>query len=419
VTPLIFPMLAVPLVWKLYRRRRVRVPPGFWLWGLFLLWVVVSAVALDVTVEGTLPPSGVGRYLAFTARLLNYLSLTVMMVYVVNASEQELPRSRLIGWFAALGVQVIGLGVLAVAFPDFGFRTPLARLLPGALAEGQGDAALAQVQSVLGEASPRPAAPFTFTNAWGHSLSLLLIWVVVSYLVLGTPWRKLALWLLLAVAAVPIVYSLNRGVWIGLGLTVVVLAIRLARLGRMRVLTTLGVGVAVASVAFALTPLATLVEERVGAGHSNDVRASLAKDAVSSSIGSPVVGYGSTRAAIGGDASIAVGRSEDCPKCGNFDIGSTGQLWLLLIAQGIVGAALYVGFLVRTVWEHRMDKSVLGIAGTLVIALEVFYSFFYTALTVPLAVTLLTVGLLSRNSERRASAIASLPSPAPLGSRTR
>jgi hypothetical protein len=402
VTPLVFPVLAVPLAIKLLKRRRVRVPPGFWLWALFLLWVTVSALTLNVDVEGTLPASGGGRYLAFAARLLNYVALTVMMLFIANASERELPRRRVIGWFAALGVQVIALGVLALAFPRFQFQTPFGRVFSGLLGGDRGHAALAQVQSVLGEASPRPAAPFPYTNAWGNSLSLLLVWVVVSCLVLGGPWRKLALWPLLAVAAVPIVYSLNRGVWMGLGLSLLVAAVRIARRGRMGVLAALAAAMTVASIVFAVSPLATLAQERVEAGHSNDVRTSLAEDAVSSAVGSPVVGYGSTRATLGSGESIAVGRSADCPKCGNFDIGSTGQLWLVLIAQGVVGAAFYVSFLLYTVWTHRRDHSVLGIAGTLVVALEVFYSFFYTALTIPLAVTLLTVGLLSRNAEQRA-----------------
>jgi len=405
VTQFVFPLFAAPLAWQLYRQQRVRVPPGFWLWALFLLWVLVSALALDVTVEGTLPPSGNGRYLAFTVRFLNYVALTVMMLYVANASERELPRRRLIGWFTALGVQTIALGVLAVAFPGARFRTAFARVLPSELLGADaGVVALAQVQSVLGETSPRPAAPFAFTNAWGNNLSLLLIWIVLGMVVAG-PRRKLVLWPLLAVAVVPVVYSLNRGMWIGIGLAIAVVSVRLARRGRRGTLITLSVVLTVGSVVFALSPLASIVQARLDAGHSNDVRSSLARDAISSAITSPVIGYGTTRETIGSDASIAIGASPDCPKCGNRDIGSTGQLWLILIAQGVIGAALYVGFFLRTLWTHRRDHSPLGIAGTLVIALELFYGLFYTALTMALAIALLTVGLLQRNRESRSASV--------------
>jgi len=410
----IFPILAAPLAWQLYRRGRVRLPAGFWLWALFLLWVVVSALALDVTVEGTLPPEGTGRYLAFTARLLNYLALTVIMLYIGNASELELPRRRVISWLSALGLASVALGTLAVVFPAFGFRTAMSYLLPPSMVEGIGGrAALAQVQPVLGDPLPRPAAPFPFTNAWGNSLTLLLVWLVVSWLVLGSLRRRAAACLALAVAVVPIVYSLNRGMWLGIGLAVTFVAIRLARLGRAVGLAVLGAVVAIGLAVFALTPLGDLVQDRIATGHSNEVRGSLAKDAVASAVDSPVIGYGSTRAALGSEASIAIGATADCPRCGNRDIGSTGQLWLILIAQGLVGAALYVGFFIRTLWEHRADRSVLGIAGTLVIVLELFFSFFYSALTMPLAVTLVAVGLLWRNQQLRLGGRVSSPPPSP------
>lgn len=423
ISQFIFPILAAPLAWQLYRRGHVRVPPGFWIWGMFLLWVVVSAAALDVTVEGALPPTGTGRYLAFTARLLNYLSLTVMMLYVGNLSELELPRRRVISWLTALGLAAIMLGTLAVVFPDFGFRTAVSYLLPSALLEDAGDrAALAQVQPVLGDPSPRPAAPFPFTNAWGNSLSLLLIWLVVGWLVLGGPGRRLAAGLSLAVAVVPIVYSLNRGVWLGIGIGLAVVAVRLARRGKWAALAALGGVLAAGLMVLAVSPLGALVQQRAETGHSNEVRGSLAADAVSSAFDSPIIGYGSTRAAIGSDASIAIGATEDCPRCGNRDIGSTGQLWLVLIAQGIIGAVLYVGFFVRTLWAHRSDLSPLGIAGTLVVLLELFYALFYSALTMPLAVTLLSVGLLWRNRQVRQVGRVVVPhtsrsSPAPSGFR--
>jgi len=402
ISQFVFPLLAAPLAWQLYRRGHVRLPPGFWIWGVFLLSVVVSAAALDLTAEGTLPPSGTGRYVAFGLRLLNYVALTVMMVYVGNMSESELPRRRIISWLASLGAATTVLGMLAVLFPRFGFPTAISYLLPARLLEDAGGrAVLAQVQPVLGDPAPRPAAPFLYTNAWGNSISLLLVWLIVSWIVLGGPGRRLAASITLAVAVVPIVYSLNRGVWMGISIALAVVALRLALQGKRAVLAVVGGLFAVGLILLAVSPLGDLVQERIQTGHSNDVRGSLAEDAVASALDSPVIGYGSTRVAIGSDASIAIGASPYCPQCGNRDIGSTGQLWLLLIAQGILGAALYVGFFVRTLWAHRSDRSPLGIAGTLVVLLELFYALFYSALTMPLAVTLLSVGLLWRNQQLR------------------
>lgn len=394
---------AVPLAWQLRRRGRVRVPPGFWIWLLFLVWVAVSAVALDVTVEGTLPPHGFGRYLSFTFRFLNYASLTVMMLYVGNMGERELPRRRVISWLAGLGTWLIALGLLAVLFPHVEAHNLLSRVLPASLLGDDGGLIrLAQVQQVLGGPSPRPAAPFTFTNAWGNSLSLLLVWLVTWGLVVRrSPPARVLLGAGLLVALVPIVYSINRAMWIGLGLSILAVGIRQAMRGRVVVLGALLVSVVVLSAALAFSPLSTIISGRLDNGNSNDIRTSLAHDALVATTASPVIGFGSTRATIGADSSIAIGQTPDCPKCGNADIGSTGQLWLILIAQGVVGAALYMGFFANVLWRYRRDASAIGIAGTLVVGLEMFYSFFYTGLIIPLAVTMLSVGLLWRNDQSR------------------
>lgn len=403
VTAVIFPLMAIPLALQLVRSGSVRVPPGFWIWGLFLVWVLASAVALDLTANGTLPPSGTGRYIAYGMRFLNYTAITVMLLYVGNRSEAALPRLRIIRWMGLLCVATIVLGLLAIALPGFEFRSPIAFLLPSGLAEDAGAATqqLAQVQTVLGYSAPRPAAPFTYTNAWGNNLSLLLVWFVVGSWVVGGHRRKLVAGLVLVAASIPIVYSLNRGMWIGLGLSVLYVAVRLAVRGHLAAIGAIAAGLGVAGMIFIATPLNGLVTQRLSAGHSNDIRSSLATEALRIASDSPVLGYGSTRATIGSGNSIAVGQSEDCPRCGNRNVGSTGQLWLILIAQGFVGAALYVGYLARTAWVFRRDHSPVGIAGTLVVLLTLFYSLFYTALTMPLAIAFLSIGLLWRNAATR------------------
>ena len=348
--------------------------------------------------------SGVGRYLAYLLRFANYLSVTVAMLYIGNLSEEQLPRRRVIGWMVSLGLATVLLGTLGVLFQDFSFSTPVSYVLPESLVGSRGEVKLAQLQPVLGETSPRPSAPFAFTNAWGNNLSLLLVWFVAGWAVLGSWRRRMAAWAVLAVALVPIVYSLNRGMWIGVGIAVVVMAVRLAIRGRTAVLAGLVGVLTVGAAIFALSPLTGIVQARLDAGHSNETRGSLAADAINGASKSPIIGFGSTRQTIGSDASIAIGPSADCPKCGGRDIGSTGQLWLLLIAQGFFGAVLYGGWLLRSLWAYRTDHSILGIAGTIVVLLEIFYSLFYTALTMPLAVTFVSIGLLWRNQQLRAAA---------------
>ncbi len=143
-----------------------------------------------------------------------------------------------------------------------------------------------------------------------------------------------------AVAAVPIIYSLNRGVWIGLGLCVLFLTFKLAARGRFGLLAAAMAVVAIGAVVFAFTPLNSIVTQRFQHGQSNSIRSSLDTQAFQAAVKSPIVGWGTTRSALGSPTSIAIGKTPPCPTCGNAPIGSTGEIWAVLIANGFVGAGL-------------------------------------------------------------------------------
>jgi O-antigen ligase len=256
---------------------------------------------------------------------------------------------------------------------------------------------------VLGVYAPRPAAPFAFTNAWGCTLALLLIWLIVYGWSAGTRVR-LAVAVVVALSVVPIVYSLDRGVWIGLGLAVVYIAARLALRGRLLAIGALALVLGLGTITFLASPLQTLVSERLSHGHSNEIRSSLATAALDTAKESPLLGFGSTRAVRGSTASIAVGQTASCPKCGNAEIGSTGQYFLLLVAQGFLGTGVYVAYFLRTLWAYRRDASPIGLGSTLAILLSLFFGIAYSALIMPLAVVFLSIGLLWRNAAVRAGA---------------
>lgn len=406
IAHLVLPVLAVPVTLYLWRRHRVtgtplKVPPGFWLWALFLLTVLISAVALDETAPGTLPPEGAGRYVAYALRLIHYVALTMFLLYVGNTNERTVPRLTVIRAIGVLAAGIVLLGVLAVLFPRASFTTPYSLVMPPSLGGGSGDASLAQVQDLVSVAGARPAAPFAFSNTWGEVVSLTLVWLVVGWIIAGRGRRR---WLGLAVVAasiVPIVLSVNRGVWMALVLAAGYVAVRLAVRGRVGALIGAAAVTATVGALMLATPLGTVVDERFGNPHSDEVRGWLGELALDAAAGSPVLGYGTTRDTVGSQQSIAIGQSSECPQCGNRVVGSTGHLWLLLISQGLVGTALYVGFFVRSLWAYRHDHSPVGIAGTLVILMSLFYLGVYSALNMPLLVVLLSVGLLWRNAEYR------------------
>jgi len=420
---LIGPILAVPMAVHLLRRRPVRLPPGFGIWMLFLIWVAAGALVLGAELQGTLAAGAGSRVLGYGTRVVFYLSATIAMIYAGNLTEEELPRRRLVGMLGVTFCWTVAGGLLGVLAPYFEFTSPVELLLPesvrfNAHVQSLVHPASSQVQDVLGYPTPRPKAPFEYTNAWGNMLSVLGLWFVVAVWGRRGPYRKLLGAAVLAAAVVVGVYSLNRGLWIGVGLSLGYVAVRLAMRGRVAVLVSTAVALALAAVLVAASPLGGLVKERLDNPHSNGTRTTLSAQAFEAAVTSPVIGYGTTRNAQGSRQSIAIGKSSDCPQCGNFAIGSNGQLWLLLISHGFAGVALYAGFFLYGIWRYRHDSSAIGIVGSLVLCLALFYGLFYNASPSPLTFYLLSMALLWRNAQQ-AEAAPSVPRQRPGAGRRR
>jgi hypothetical protein len=275
--------------------------------------------------------------------------------------------------------------------------------------------ASSQLQDVLGFTSPRPSAPFGYTNTWGNCLALLVGWFAIGWLREGGPGRRFTGAALLLVAAVPVVYSLNRGLWLGIGLMVVLMAVRLALRGRLLVIAGLFVSLLLAVVMVLATPLGTIVDARFDNPQSNKIRGFTIERTLDVVEHSPIIGFGSTRAALGSSNSIAIGADEQCRRCGNPTLGSNGQIWLVVIAQGFGGVLLYVGFFLRSLWAYRHDRSAIGDAGFLTLVLMLFFMFVYNALTMPLVIAFLAVALLWRNRQEAAATTPAVPALARTG----
>src|SRR5439155_27357229 len=156
--------------------------------------------------------------------------------------------------------------------------------------------AAAQVMDLLGGERPRPAAPWGYTNTWGNNCCLLVGWLLVA----GWPRRRMWTVGCLALAVVPAVYSLNRGLWIGLAVMAAYVTVRLAVRGRFAAFGGLVFAAAVVGVMLAATPLGTVVNQRLDNGKSNGVRLHLTERALSGVGESPLIGCGSTGTAQGG-----------------------------------------------------------------------------------------------------------------------
>lgn len=400
-----FVLMAIPMTAALAQRRPLRFPPGSMIWALFLVWVAAGVLVVNEDVPGTLPVGSPGRYLSFGLRYAQYLSVTVLALYIYNLTDRELPLTRLVRWLGVFFLVVVAGGLLGLAVPELSWRSPLSPLLPGSIRSHDYVKQLlnphvAQIQDVLGAAAPRPSAPFAYTNDWGNALSLLAGWFVLWTFVGAARRRALGV-LVLAVAMVPVVYSLNRGLWLGIGVAVLYVAVRLALRGRLGGLVLVGTGAGLLALALAFSPLGAVVQGRIENPHSNVIRQSLATAAVDGARLSPVLGWGSGREVVGSARSIAVGATAECPQCGNRSIGSQGQLWLVLFSHGFVGLFLYVGTFLYGLFRFCRDHSPLGIVASLGLLLPLVYMFVYAALTVPLAISLISLVALARNERTR------------------
>ena len=213
----------------------------------------------------------------------------------------------------------------------------------------------------------------------------------------GKRWQRYAAPLVLLVAAIPIVYSLNRGLWLSLALGVVVVVLLQVRRGRATPIVATAVVLVVASVVFLLSPLGTIFQERLANQHSNDRRGELLSRTLTSTLdGSPVVGYGSTRDVEGSFASISGAATADCEACGVPPLGTQGHLWGVIFTQGYAGAVLFVTFFVLALsrcWRCRTTAETLC---TFVLAFFGLQLLIYDTLGMPLLAVMTAIGLVAR-----------------------
>ena len=335
--------------WLITTRATVRVPPAFGWWLLFLAWVFLSALTLD---------SG-GRAAAALYRGASYLAGTVFLLYVLNTGERLLPTRIVTRGLTALWGWSVGLGLVALAIPREQFTSLAERVLPGSLVAQPFVYALVHPRFASEDLLvhvPRPTPLFQYTNTWGSVVGLLFPVAVFAALSAPTRRARLLLWAAVAVSAVPVVVSINRGLWISIVVAVAyVLARRLAR-GDLRAAWAFLAAAAAAAVAVLATPLGTVINERLHASNTS-TRQTLYAASVQEAVRSPVLGHGSPTSSAGLFDSNSV------------SVGTHGQFWTVLVSQGFPGAVFFVGALVGVaVATWRVTDRGLWLHAVLVVA---------------------------------------------------
>src|SRR5262245_62174512 len=174
---LIFLIMSVPMAAHLYKRRsELVVPGGFGAWLLFLAWVLLGIGVLWADAPGAVPGGDIGRLLVYGWRLAWYAAATVVLLYIANLSDEELPADR-VG--RALGHMLGGttaVGLLGTFAPHLQLPSPLEMLLHtrNTFLLDAIHPKTAEVANILGYEQSRPMAPFAYANTWGAAYAFFL-----------------------------------------------------------------------------------------------------------------------------------------------------------------------------------------------------------------------------------------------------
>jgi hypothetical protein len=400
---LIFMIMAVPMAVFLYRRRAVLVVPrGFGAWLLFLLWALLGIAVLWADAPGAVPGGGISRVFVYGWRMTWYLSCTIALLYVGNLREDELPSDRIGRLLAYMFVVTTAGGLLGSFFPHLQLTSPVEMVLPQGLADNDflRDAIhpkTATIETITGAAQARPMAPFAYANTWGAAYAFFLPYFGITWVVRGDRWRRLFALPILLASLWPVVYSLDRGLWVALGLIAVFVTFKMILWRGGRAVAWTLVVLMVGSVVFVLSPLPGMIQKRLDNPHSNNRRYMLAEQTVRSALsGSPVVGFGTTRNVQGNLETLGGGSRPGCKACGAPPLGTQGHIWLLIFANGLVGTVMFLTFFVVRFIRHWRDRSAYGMAGCCAVLACGLFLLIYDLVEVPLYTVMIAVALMWR-----------------------
>jgi hypothetical protein len=389
------------MAWEMARRGRVLVPALFGCWLLFLAWTLTGPFVLQVVAPGADPAVEASRYATWAYRMTFFLVATVTVTYVCTFRLTAERVARILG---VMFMVVVAGGWLGVLAPHLSFPSLTELLLPAKLTRNpfiydQVHPTPAELQNYLGLENARPSAPFSYANAWGLNYAVLLPFFVRAW-TSGAGFRRRALgFTVLLLSVVPVIVSLDRGLWAALLVLALFVAIHGWLMGQTKLLVSVVAGITLVTVVILTTPLLATIEARFSGHDSTQGRTNLGTLAVvSTATRSPIVGFGSTRRVLGSFQSIAQGATPSCPLCTPPALGTQGILWTVIFAFGFLGGLFFICFFVMTFvrnlvrWRSQDDTMCLSVLLVFLVTMPI-YDFSYSALVAVMsAVALLNNG---------------------------
>ncbi len=344
LSAVIWSVITAPLLVALIWRQRTKAPAPIVLWLVFTSWVLMSGLQLD---SGT-------KITTFTYRLTLYICGGLLFLYVYNLPRSRWLDMRVLRILTIFWMIVVIGGYVGILGGTHSFPSLIEYLLPTRLetrsfVQELVQPVLANVENFFGFPVPRPSAPFPYTNNWGGNIAVLTPVAFAAMSATRAGLRRRVIVIFLIASLVPMVVSLNRGMFLSLGVGVLYVAIRLAMRGRVATLVSLLMLMVGLAVLIAVTPLRHLVVANLSSshGHSNVTRISVAQQAIAGADHSPLFGYGEPRAVTG--------------QGGTPPIGTQGQLWMVLYSDGYIATALFIGFFLAVLWQTRRAAGTAGL----------------------------------------------------------
>ena len=365
--------LMTPALVAMASRRGSRVPAGFGLWMLFLLCMAASSVELD---------SG-SRGLAFAYRIGLGLAATLFFLILYSDFPRRITgRAVLYSYGLYWGIIIAG-GFVAMWKPNLSFTTLAQHLTPGTLQHNEFvysivHPSVTEQSNVLHYSHPRPDMFFSYTNHWGAAVAFLTPFVLGSLSYARSTLARCVIACSLIAALIPVVWSLNRGLWLSLGIAAVYLGLRRVRRTR-KVWAAAALLVAVLGAAVLFTPLGTVTHERFSTRSSTAGRAALYDETEQRVLASPVLGYGAPR-----------------PSTNQYQpsAGTQSEIGLIAFSNGIPALVLFVSWFTVVLWRTRHVGSGVGFWCHLAVLVAVCFSPFYEwAVMLPLIMGAAAVAL--------------------------
>ncbi|MHA3702396.1 O-antigen ligase family protein [Jatrophihabitans sp. YIM 134969] len=306
---------------------------GALLWCLYGVWSLASVVQVD----------DAGRMVGFGLRILLIGAVGVNLLYLTNLPERRLDLRRGLRWLSAYWYLVVAGGWWGVLAPRFRAETLLHRVLPGSLASNDFADVLFSINSA--EASKtaagtfyRPSAPFPYTNAWGSVFALLLPCMLALLALETRRTVRVLLGATVVLSLVPAFLTLNRMMFVSLGVGLVYAAVRFAARGNLRALFSVGVVVGSVGLMSLVIPVWQLITTRVDSSETNTARAGLYQEAIVRVGTSPWFGFGTPLPS---------------ERAYQTSVGTQGQVWAVLFSHGYPGVLLFVAFFLWALWATR------------------------------------------------------------------